>query len=206
MMRSMFAVLAAAMLVAACDEPAPQTAAPAAPPPQPASFMVTFATNSAALTPQSMATIQQAAAAAKGGARVSLTGNTDTMGDATYNQMLSERRANAVRDALVNAGVPAGNIAAAGRGETALPVQTADNVAEARNRSVTIAVAGAAAPSNDQAYCAALSAKYRSYRSAQIDQNAANAMAQCTAGNYAAGIPVLEQILTNDKVALPPRT
>ena len=31
-------------------------------------------------------------------------------------------------------------------------------------------------------------------------------MAACTAGNYAAGIPVLEKTLTNDKIPLPPRT
>ena len=45
----------------------------------------------------------------------------------------------------------------------------------------------------DAQYCAALSAKYRDYRTSQVDEAAAAAMAQCQAGNTAAGIPVLER-------------
>ena len=60
--------------------------------------------------------------------------------------------------------------------------------------------------SNDAAYCAALSARYRDYRTSQADEEAAAAMAQCQAGNTAAGIPVLEAKLTTARIPLPPRT
>lgn len=45
-------------------------------------------------------------------------GHTDFMGSEQYNQALSERRANVVRDYLVNQGVPAGKISAVGYGES----------------------------------------------------------------------------------------
>ena len=65
----------------------------------------------------------------------------------------------------------------------------------------------AAAPTNDAAYCAALSASYRrNISNSNADAQAGAAMAQCTAGNFAVGIPVLEQILTDNRVQLPPRT
>ena len=70
--------------------------------------------------------------------RISVTGHTDTSGAATYNMALSLRRANAVKDALVREGIPAAAIAVTGRGETALLVQTGDNVKEPQNRRVEI--------------------------------------------------------------------
>ena len=88
-------------------------------------------------------------------------------------------------------------------------MQTADNVAEERNRSVDIAVVGAMVPvarTNDAAYCAALSSRYRDYRTSQADEEAAAAMAECQAGNTARGIPVLEAKLTTARIPLPPRT
>src|SRR5262249_183592 len=56
-----------------------------------------------------LATIKQAADAfrAKGNARITATGHTDTSGPEAYNMALSLRRANAVKDALVRNGVPA---------------------------------------------------------------------------------------------------
>ena len=48
----------------------------------------------------------------------------------------------------------------------------------------------------DAEYCAALSRTYRDFRPSQADETAAAAMAQCEAGNTAAGIPVLERTLT----------
>jgi hypothetical protein len=44
---------------------------------------------------------------AKGNARITATGHTDTSGPEAYNMALSLRRANAVKDALVRNGVPA---------------------------------------------------------------------------------------------------
>ncbi len=47
-----------------------------------------------------------------------VTGHTDRLGSNEYNQKLSERRANAVKDYLVSKGVPAARVKAEGRGET----------------------------------------------------------------------------------------
>ncbi len=67
-------------------------------------------------------------------------GHTDSIGSEAYNQALSERRAEAVVDALVARGVPAGRLSAAGRGERE---PRADNTTEAGrqlNRRVEILV------------------------------------------------------------------
>ena len=208
MLKSILTVAAAALLLAACDSsPPPPQAVSMAPAPSPVGFFVTFATNQATLSPEGQATIQQASAAyrSRSGARVAAVGHTDTTGPADYNRALSMRRAAAVRDALVNSGVPATAITIAGTGEARLPVQTADNVSEVRNRSVEIVVGGQLGLVRDEAaYCAALSKLYREYaRASQVSGAAAAAMAECAAGNYAAGIPTLEHILTNDRVPLP---
>ena len=47
-----------------------------------------------------------------------VTGHTDRLGSNEYNQKLSERRANAVKDYLVSNNVPADRINANGKGET----------------------------------------------------------------------------------------
>jgi hypothetical protein len=215
MLKSIVPILAAAFLLGACSNPPPQATAP---PPtrmaltsaQPA-VAVTFATDRATLSPQAMASIRQVAANYKAspGSTVTLTGHADTVGAPDYNMALAQRRTDAVRNALVSEGVPASAITTSAQGEASLPVQTADNVNEERNRSVDIAVAGTMVPvarSNDAAYCAALSARYRDYRTSQADEEAAAAMAQCQAGNTAAGIPVLEAKLTTARIPLPPRT
>ncbi|MBV8409006.1 MAG: OmpA family protein, partial [Alphaproteobacteria bacterium] len=86
--------------------------APPPPPPAtvaPPSFMVFFDWDRSNLSQQALSTIQQAANAfkAKGNARITATGHTDTSGPEAYNMALSLRRANAVKDALVRDGVPA---------------------------------------------------------------------------------------------------
>ena len=52
---------------------------------------------------------------------VLVTGHTDPIGTAAYNQKLSERRADAVRDYLVSKGVPKDRIEAIGVGEKQRP-------------------------------------------------------------------------------------
>ncbi len=47
---------------------------------------------------------------------IKVVGNTDSIGSAAYNQKLSERRANAVKDYLVSKGVPADKIQTEGHG------------------------------------------------------------------------------------------
>ena len=214
MLKSLFAVAATALLLGACSQTPPP---PPAPPPQRAMApspmppaMVYFASGSATLSQELRATIQQVAAnfRSAGTATVTLTGHTDTVGSPDFNMTLSQRRTDAVRNALVSAGVPAAAISGGGQGETSPPVQTADNVDERRNRSVDIAVVGQMARTSgmtDAEYCAALSATFRNLRTSQVDETAAAAMAQCQAGNTAAGIPVLERTLTMNRIPLPSR-
>ncbi|MDP1963394.1 MAG: OmpA family protein [Reyranella sp.] len=124
-----------------------QPEAAVAPPPAPAavappSFMVFFDWDRSNLSAQALNTIKQAADAykAKGNARITATGHTDTSGPEAYNMALSLRRANTVKDALVQNGVPATAIAVVGRGEAGLLVQTGDGVREPQNRRVEIVV------------------------------------------------------------------
>ncbi|MGZ3338275.1 MAG: OmpA family protein, partial [Reyranella sp.] len=117
----------------------------AAPPPpmvSPPSFMVFFDWDRSNQSQQALTTIQQAANAfkAKGNARITATGHTDTSGPESYNMALSLRRANAVKDALVRDGVPAQAITVVGMGEKGLLVQTGDNVREPQNRRVEIVI------------------------------------------------------------------
>jgi OOP family OmpA-OmpF porin len=119
---------------------------PAPPPPPPAaaapSFMVFFDWDRSNLSEQALNTIRQAAGAykTKGNARITATGHTDTSGSDAYNMALSLRRANTVKDALVQNGVPATAISVIGRGEAGLLVKTGDNVREPQNRRVEIVI------------------------------------------------------------------
>ena len=71
---------------------------------------------------------------------------------------------------------------------------------------------GASAQTTDMDYCKALSQKYETYisnmqsiaRRAQAPVGSV-AIAQCKAGNTAAGIPVLERKLRDARIDLPPR-
>lgn len=64
-------------------------------------------------------------------------GHTDSKGSDAYNQTLSERRANAVRDVLVNQyGVPAERVNAAGYGESQPVADNATEAGRAVNRRV----------------------------------------------------------------------
>lgn len=133
---------------AAAAMPPPLPAAPPppppAPPPAPHSFTVYFDFDSAALTPAGREIVRQAAAvAARGGiTHITVTGHTDTVGAARYNMKLSERRADAVRDEMVAAGIPSTEIVTVARGETDLAVPTPPNVKEPRNRRVVIEEGG----------------------------------------------------------------
>ncbi|MFC7331776.1 OmpA family protein [Rhodocista pekingensis] len=123
-------------------EPAPAPVAqPAPPPPPPApaitrNFTVFFDWDKATLTPDAEKVLQSVAADARTGgiAALQVTGHADTSGPADYNQRLSMRRAEAVRDYLIAQGIPAGEIAIEGRGETDPLVPTADGVREPSNR------------------------------------------------------------------------
>jgi OOP family OmpA-OmpF porin len=71
---------------------------------------------------------------------VEIAGHTDSVGNATYNRELSERRANSVRKFFLDNGVAASRLKAVGYGEQQ-PI--ADNLTEAgraRNRRVELRV------------------------------------------------------------------
>lgn len=74
------------------------------------------------------------------GSTVQVIGHTDSDGDAAYNQQLSERRATAVSEVLLQNGVPYSRIQSFGRGESQ-PVATNLNAAgKAQNRRVEIVI------------------------------------------------------------------
>ena len=132
-----------AMAIVECDPdlvpkpapPAPPPAAPAPPPPPPPAappapgvLKITLAAKAlfdfdkAVLKPEGMATIdREIITKLKDVTKLELvlvTGHTDRIGTQAYNQKLSERRANAVRDYLVTKGVPKDKIETLGMGKT----------------------------------------------------------------------------------------
>jgi outer membrane protein OmpA-like peptidoglycan-associated protein len=76
------------------------------------------------------------------GLTLQIEGHTDSVGSDEFNQMLSERRADTVRDFLAEQGVPASSISARGFGKTQ-PVATNDTPeGRQRNRRVELVVNG----------------------------------------------------------------
>lgn len=71
---------------------------------------------------------------------VQIVGHTDSDGDAAFNQQLSERRANAVADVLLNRGVPFNRIQTFGRGESQPIASNLTPEGKARNRRVEIVI------------------------------------------------------------------
>lgn len=69
---------------------------------------------------------------------VVIVGHTDTSGPTTYNQRLAFKRANNVKDALVQRGIDPSMVQVDAKGETELLVQTPDNVREPANRRANI--------------------------------------------------------------------
>ena len=69
---------------------------------------------------------------------VVVVGHADSSGSKSYNMALGNRRANAVKSALIQLGVPAQMIRTSSQGENELLVQTADGVKEPANRRATI--------------------------------------------------------------------
>lgn len=69
---------------------------------------------------------------------INVIGHADTSGAQDYNQRLAFRRANAVKDALVQRGIDPAMIVVDARGENELLVATPDDVREPANRRVNI--------------------------------------------------------------------
>ena len=72
--------------------------------------------------------------------KVIVEGYTDSKGSAAYNQGLSERRANAVKNALVRAGVEPSRIVAQGYGKKYPVASNATNSGRAQNRRVEVTI------------------------------------------------------------------
>ncbi len=106
----------------------------------PGAFLVFFDWNRANLTPEGAEIVDTAASAARsqGATRISVTGHTDTSGPAAYNFGLSQRRADTVKGAMINRGIPASSITTFAKGETQPLVPTGDGVREPQNRRVEI--------------------------------------------------------------------
>jgi outer membrane protein OmpA-like peptidoglycan-associated protein len=102
-----------------------------------------FASGKASLSSSgngSLAALAAYIAAAPTG-RIRIEAHTDGQGEAAANKDLSQRRANAVRDALAAGGVPKSKMQATGLGESS-PIASDDSAAgRARNRRVEIIVA-----------------------------------------------------------------
>lgn len=123
---------------------APAAAAPAAKPVKADRFQLFFDFNQDKLTPEAGIIVAEAAKAAHqaGYPPLQLLGYTDASGSAEYNIKLSLRRAEAVRKALIAAGVPADRLTAEGHGKGEQVVPTADGVREPQNRRVAIRFPG----------------------------------------------------------------
>lgn len=101
-----------------------------------------FDTGKSALKPGAKSTLTRIAAQLKGNEnlKIAVEGHTDSVGSAEKNAELSEKRAEAVRDFLVSAGVPGDRITAAGKGE-ADPVATNKTTAgRQQNRRVELVI------------------------------------------------------------------
>jgi outer membrane protein OmpA-like peptidoglycan-associated protein len=111
-------------------------------PPLPASFTVYFVFDKEELTDASRAEFARIRdeLARRPAPEVVVIGHTDRVGSLAYNDALALKRAERVRAALVEAGVDAGQIEVAGRGEREPAAPTADEVPEERNRRVEITV------------------------------------------------------------------
>ena len=130
---------AIAKVEAALVEEAPPAAEVAAPP---ESYLAFFDFDKADITSDGMSVVESAATDAQGTPfrRVVAKGYTDTSGSQDYNLGLSQRRADAVRSALVDFGMQADAIDTEALGEADPLVPTGDGVPEAQNRRVEIVI------------------------------------------------------------------
>lgn len=133
----------------AAPAPMPEPVAEAAPfdidPSEPmkienAKYIVFFDFDQSSLNSGANSILDAAAEEAKGRQLVSidLVGNTDTSGSRAYNQKLSMKRANVVREAMIARGVDASLLSVSHNGESQLLVETADGVREPANRRTEI--------------------------------------------------------------------
>ena len=123
-----------------------EASAPPPPPPPPPvkTFIVFFDFNQSNLSDKAMDVIGEAVHAAKanGFVKVMVTGHTDTVGSDEYNQALSLRRADSVKDEMVREGMDASGIAVDGKSFHDPLVPTGPGVREPQNRRAVIDLGG----------------------------------------------------------------
>lgn len=109
-------------------------------PGQPFTRILYFDIGTTRLTVRSKAALEQIAERIRGfpAPQVTIIGHTDRSGPEALNDVLSMRRALAVRELLMELGVAAGAIEISARGEREPLVPTRDGVPEERNRRVEI--------------------------------------------------------------------
>jgi outer membrane protein OmpA-like peptidoglycan-associated protein len=103
---------------------------------------VTFATDSSEINPAFRATLDKLVASMNRypDSLIDVYGHTDSTGSDTYNQSLSERRAQAVANYLTSHGVNSARIRSQGFGETQPVASNATEDGRARNRRVEIKI------------------------------------------------------------------
>ncbi|PYM93809.1 MAG: OmpA family protein [Candidatus Rokuibacteriota bacterium] len=114
----------------------------AAMPVRPASFTVYFDEGSDELTPQSRGVVARifAEIARRQAPEVVVIGHTDAVGTMAYNDELSIKRAERMRDELVKLGAAKDRIRMAGRGKREPLIRTPDGAPQPRNRRVEVTV------------------------------------------------------------------
>ena len=116
--------------------------APRAPAPPPAvrRYIVFFDFDKSNLSPEAQQVIASAVATVKttGMARIVVTGHTDTVGSQSYNQALSERRANAVKAEMTRLGMKPSDIGTVGKSFSEPLIATGPGVREPQNRRAVI--------------------------------------------------------------------
>ena len=103
---------------------------------------VHFDFDKATLKPEAKVVLNEAAALLSKHERVvvEIAGHTDSVGSEAYNQGLSERRANAVRDYLTGNGVKASRLSARGYGESRPVASNDTDEGRAENRRVEMII------------------------------------------------------------------
>jgi outer membrane protein OmpA-like peptidoglycan-associated protein len=108
-------------------------------------FIVFFDFNKSDLTGEAKQVVAEAVKTARdsGAVRVLVTGHTDTVGSDQYNQGLSERRAETVKDEMVSEGMQGSDISIQGKSFHDPLVATGPGVREPQNRRAVIDLGGA---------------------------------------------------------------